>query len=62
MNVLVVDDEPIARRVAAHTLQQAGYDLALAEDVRYVLAILARGEQQVVVSVWKMPGMVSGQL
>jgi putative two-component system response regulator len=57
MNVLVVDDEPIARRVAAHTLQQAGYDVTTAQDGREALDILARGQHRLVVSDWKMPGM-----
>jgi putative two-component system response regulator len=57
MNVLVVDDEPIARRVAAHTLQQAGYDVTVAQDGREALEILTRGQHRLVVSDWRMPGM-----
>ena len=57
MNVLVVDDEPIARRVAAHTLEQAGYDVTTAQDGREALDILARGQHRLVVSDWVMPGM-----
>ena len=50
MNVLVVDDEPIARRAAAHTLQQAGYDVTTAQDGREALDILARGQHR-----WSSP-------
>ena len=57
MNVLVVDDEPIARRTAEHTLQQAGYDVTTAQDGREALDILARGQHRLVVSDWKMPRM-----
>ena len=57
MNVLVVDDESIARRVAAHTLQQAGYEVTTAQDGREALEILARGQHRLVVSDWKMPRM-----
>ena len=57
MNVLVVDDELIARRAAAHTLQQAGYDVTTAQDGREALDILARGQHRLVVTDWRMPGM-----
>ena len=57
MNVLVVDDEPIARRAAAHTLQQAGYDVTTAQDGREALDILTRGQHRLVVTDWRMPGM-----
>jgi putative two-component system response regulator len=57
MNVLIVDDEPIARRAAAYTLQQAGYDVTTAQDGREALEILTHGQHRLVVSDWKMPGM-----
>ena len=55
MNVLVVDDEPIARRVTANALQTAGYDVSTAQDGREALDILAAGRHRLVVSDWKMP-------
>ena len=57
MNVLVVDDEPIARRVATHTLQQAGYEVTTAQDGHEALEILGCGHHRLVVSDWKMPRM-----
>jgi putative two-component system response regulator len=57
MNVLVVDDEAIARRVAVHTLQQAGYQVTIAQDGHEALEILGRGQHRLVVSDWKMPFM-----
>ena len=57
MNVLVVDDEPIARRAAAFALQQAGYDVTTAQDGREALDILTRGQHRLVVTDWRMPEM-----
>ena len=57
MNILVVDDEPIARRVAAKALRPAGYEVTMAENGSEALAILTRGEHRLVVSDWKMPRM-----
>ncbi|MCE5267150.1 MAG: response regulator [Planctomycetaceae bacterium] len=57
MNVLVVDDEPIARRAAAQTLQYAGYEVTTAQDGREAMDILCCGEHRLVVSDWKMPRM-----
>jgi putative two-component system response regulator len=57
MNVLVVDDELVSRRMAAHTLGRAGYEVTTAQDGREALEILARGRHRLVVSDWKMPRM-----
>ncbi len=57
MNVLVVDDEPVARQIAAHTLQEAGYEVTTAPDGREALEILRRGQHRLVVSDWMMPQM-----
>jgi putative two-component system response regulator len=57
MNVLVVDDESISRRTAAHTLQQAGYEVTTAQDGREALDILAHDRHRLIVSDWKMPRM-----
>jgi putative two-component system response regulator len=62
MNVLVVDDELLARRVAAHTLQQAGYEVTTAQNGQEALEILSRGQHRLVVSDWKMPQMDGVQL
>lgn len=57
MKVLVVDDERIALRAAAYTLEQAGYEVTMAQDGREALGILARGEHRLVVTDWRMPVM-----
>jgi putative two-component system response regulator len=57
MNVLVVDDENISLRTAAHTLQQAGYNVTMAHDGREALDILVQGQHRLVVSDWRMPRM-----
>jgi putative two-component system response regulator len=57
MNALVVDDEPIALKLAARTLTQAGYEVTTAQDGREALDILTRGQHRLVVSDWKMPRM-----
>jgi putative two-component system response regulator len=62
MNVLVVDDEPIALRTAAQTLQQAGYKVTMARDGREALEILKKGEHRLVVTDWRMPRMDGGAL
>jgi putative two-component system response regulator len=62
MNVLVVDDESFARRVAAHTLQQAGYEVTTAQNGREALEILHRGQHRLIVSDWMMPEMDGVQL
>ena len=55
MNVLVVDDDPISLRAAAHALGQAGYAVTTARDGTEALEILARGRHRLVVSDWRMP-------
>jgi putative two-component system response regulator len=57
MNVLVVDDEPISRRLAAHTLEEAGYSVTTAQDGCEAVEILRRGQHRLVVSDWRMPRM-----
>lgn len=57
MNVLVVDDEPVAQRAIAHTLKQAGYEVTVARDGNEALKILDAGQHRIVVSDWKMAGM-----
>jgi putative two-component system response regulator len=62
MNVLIVDDEPVARQLAVRTLEQAGYDVTTAHDGREALDILAKGHHRLVVTDWKMPQMDGGEL
>jgi putative two-component system response regulator len=62
MNVLVVDDEPIALRTAAHALHEAGYTVTTARDGLEALEILEKGRHRLVVSDWLMPRMNGGDL
>lgn len=62
MNVLVVDDEPIARQLISRTLKQAGYEVTIAHDGEEALNILAKGQHRLVVTDWKMPRIDGGEL
>jgi putative two-component system response regulator len=57
IDVLVVDDESISRRMIAYTLSQAGYNVTAAGDGESAFAALQRHGHQLVVSDWDMPGM-----
>jgi len=57
MEILVIDDERLSRRTAAHTLEQAGYNVTMAEDGLEGLEILKEGRHRLVISDWKMPRM-----
>jgi putative two-component system response regulator len=57
MNVLVVDDEPIARLAAAHTLSTAGYNVTSVSTGEEALVKLKDENVQLVVCDWSMPGM-----
>jgi putative two-component system response regulator len=55
VKVLIADDEPIARHLAAHTLQQAGYEVITANDGKTALEMLPNSGARIVVSDWNMP-------
>jgi putative two-component system response regulator len=55
MKVLIADDEPIARHLAAHTLQQAGYEVITSTDGKSALDMLPSSGARIVVSDWNMP-------
>lgn len=57
MNVLVVDDEPIARLTIENALRQGGYDVITATDGREALELLRENNCQIVVCDWEMPVM-----
>lgn len=57
MTVLVVDDEAVARTMAAGALRAAGYDVVTATDGAEALAILEQRRCRIVVSDWQMPGL-----
>ncbi len=57
MQVLVVDDNPIAVDMLEKTLQRAGYKVLTASNGRAALQILERGTCQFVITDWEMPQM-----
>ena len=57
MDVLVVDDEAIARDVISHALRKAGYHVITATNGEEALEILSEGHIQLVISDWEMPRM-----
>lgn len=57
MDVLVVDDEAIARRTVENTLREGGYNVLTAANGREALELLKRHQIQLVVIDWEMPVM-----
>ncbi len=57
MDVLVVDDEAIARDVISHALAKTGYCVTTATDGEEALKILSQDRIQLVMSDWEMPRM-----
>lgn len=57
MKVLVIDDEPIARRMIGNALQEGGYDVITALDGEEGLELLKTHQCQLVVTDWEMPKM-----
>jgi putative two-component system response regulator len=57
MDVLVVDDEAIARRAVQNTLREGGHDVITASNGREALELLNRHQIQLVVIDWEMPVM-----
>lgn len=61
VHVLLVEDDPLVRLVAAEVLVGAGYALTEAADAASALAYLGRGNvPDVVVTDVRMPGTVDG--
>jgi putative two-component system response regulator len=57
MQVLIVDDDEIARELLSNALKQAGYRVRVAADGREALAILRSAPFRIVISDWIMPEM-----
>ena len=57
MQVLIVDDDEIARELLSNALKQAGYRVRVAPDGREGLAILRSAPFRIVISDWVMPEM-----
>ncbi len=62
MQVLVVDDNPIAVDMLENTLRRAGYEVLTASNGRAALEILDRGTCQMVITDWEMPEMTGLEL
>lgn len=59
--ILVVEDEPIVRKVAAEMLEEAGYAVIAADGPRQaLLALEARGEIHLLFTDVRMPGDIDG--
>ncbi|MCU0791873.1 MAG: response regulator [Opitutaceae bacterium] len=57
MNVLIVDDDPIARVVLEGELRQLGHVVTACADVESAWAVFRSGNHRVIVSDWMMPGV-----
>lgn len=57
MEVLVVDDEAIARRTVENALSEGGYRVFTAKNGREAMELLTRHQIQLVVIDWEMPVM-----
>lgn len=55
MKILIVEDDPIARRVLEASLQMLGHEVVAAEDGEAAWSILQRDPVRVVISDWQMP-------
>lgn len=57
MQILAVEDDPVARRVLRQALIKLGHDVIEADDGEAGLDVLAREKVRVIVSDWMMPLM-----
>lgn len=57
MQILAVEDDPVARRVLRQALKKLGHEVIEAEDGEAALDVLAREKVRVIVCDWMMPQM-----
>ena len=62
MNILIVDDNPIALDLLEHTLKRSGYQVVATDSATEALEILNEGNCQMVISDWEMPEMTGLEL
>ena len=62
MRILVIDDDPIYRRLLAKTLSSWDYEVLTAENGDDALRVLKETDVRIVVSDWVMPGMDGPEL
>lgn len=59
-DILVVDDDPIIRRILQRVLQNQGYQVLLAETAEAGLARAKSEEPAVILCDWRLPGQLDG--
>ena len=57
MQILIVDDDPIALEILQNVLVQSGHEVMTAADGQQALAFLRDGSCRMVISDWEMPEM-----
>lgn len=57
MQVLIADDDFIARELLRNALEQSGYTVTTAADGREALELFRQGEYRLVITDWEMPEM-----
>lgn len=57
MEVLIVDDDPVAIELLQHVLKETGYDVLTAENGLEAMTILRNSTCRMVISDWEMPEM-----
>ncbi len=57
MQVLIVDDNPIALDLLGHALRRNGYEVIAVDSARSALEVLQQGTCQLMISDWEMPDM-----
>lgn len=57
MKILIVDDDPVSRKIIQKTLDKAGYDTVTAEDGLIAWEIYQDMEINLIISDWMMPNM-----
>jgi phosphoserine phosphatase RsbU/P len=63
MNILVADDDPIARKVLRAFLEKAGYQVQMVEDGSAAMKVLLAPESPPVALIdWMMPGMTGPEV
>jgi DNA-binding NtrC family response regulator len=60
MTILVVDDDPVVRKMLEKRLEKAGYEVLIAEDGHQAIKMLPRQHIDAVLTDLMMPGGISG--
>jgi len=62
VRILVAEDSSIDAEMLQYTLEQFGYEVALAQDGAEALDLVRSGRFRLVISDWEMPGLTGPQL